>query len=451
MRALAAIALVVVSACVVPESASRRATEPTRIAPVATASPAPAAVRGQPPLAVGADPEAGVIFLRGADDWIYRYDGMTGQLSRATRHATIQLATADGIYAAGLEGGLTLLRWDGRVEPVDCGPGRFQLMLPSRDCLSYDTDAAARMVWVRSPGDAVARVLLDDLPAGGFVSSGDGRRAAVLRRAPGPTPEERAHNELWLVEVGGGTRRLYEPGSSEAFIVGPRWSPDGRWLTAFEIPIYGNSAMADGGRLLLIDTRTGAIVDLGKALPFAEWIQWSSDGRLAFVRGGDRQTWFDKTLVVRSSDGSEIALTDPDHVGLAPAWSTRPDGMLEITWIEAQAGDGNGGVYVGGTGPGSRYPVVSDLQSTPRRVAFPGLVEGIRPATDGYASLVLLRRPSPPGRDIHGALDLWLMKPPGSGIATQVPLVSGLGDLAFGFYGRQPSLFDLVAWSRDLR
>src|ERR1700704_5137770 len=31
----------------------------------------------------------------------------------------------------------------------------------------------------------------------------------------------------------------------------------------------------------------------------------------------------------------------------------------------------------------------------------------------------------------------------------QVPLITGLGDLAFGYSGFGPSLFDLVAWSLD--
>jgi hypothetical protein len=87
-----------------------------------------------------------------------------------------------------------------------------------------------------------------------------------------------------------------------------------------------------------------------------------------------------------------------------------------------------------------------------RQIPFPRIVEGLRPSADDRALLVLVRTPTPaPVHDEYGKLELWLMKPPGGGGATQLPLITGLGDLAFGFYGLQPSLFDLVAWSLDPR
>jgi hypothetical protein len=95
--------------------------------------------------------------------------------------------------------------------------------------------------------------------------------------------------------------------------------------------------------------------------------------------------------------------------------------------------------------------VSDDLRSPGHRLPFAGIVEGLRPSGDAALTLLLVRRPSAPGRDEYGALELWLTKPRGGGIATQVRLITGLGDLAFGYYGLQPSLFQLVAWSLDPR
>ena len=74
------------------------------------------------------------------------------------------------------------------------------------------------------------------------------------------------------------------------------------------------------------------------------------------------------------------------------------------------------------------------------RLRCPGLVtEGIRLSADATSALLLCRTP---GVDQH-ALQLWFA--PISG--TPRALVTGLGALGFGFYGLQPSLFDITAWS----
>ena len=450
---IALAALLVASACGGQHVASRVPAEPPGTpTPSASAAPSPTAPRGSPPVSTGVAPEAGVLFVAGPDDWIYRYDGPTGDLRRVTRHARIGLVTRDGAYAEGLEGGLVLLHWDGTVENVDCGPGRFQTMTVSGACLSYVAQDS-RSVWVRLPNETTARLLLPgDWGAGQIALSPEGRRVAVLRSKPGTTFDARAHNALWIIDADGTPRRLYEPKEPDAFLFFLAWSPDGRWLTVWEQPIVSNSVMADGDRLLLVDTTDGLVIDLGKTLVARGWLQWSADGRLAFVRGGDRQTWLGKQLVIRSPNGTVRVITDDDHVGLAPAWVPGPGGTPGLTWVEAPVGDGNGGVYVAGTGAGARYGVVSDdPRGQGRQLPFPGIVEGLRPSGDAALTLVLVRRPRAPARDEYGALELWLMKPPGSGTSTQLRLITGLGDLAFGYYGLQPSLFALVAWSLDPR
>src|SRR5437660_514297 len=78
----------------------------------------------------------------------------TGQLSRATGDSKIQRSTSVGAYAEGLEGGVQLLRWNGTIEAVDCGPGRFQLVGPRDACLSYTDTRSSRSVWIRLSGEA---------------------------------------------------------------------------------------------------------------------------------------------------------------------------------------------------------------------------------------------------------------------------------------------------------
>jgi hypothetical protein len=70
----------------------------------------------------------------------------------------------------------------------------------------------------------------------------------------------------------------------------------------------------------------------------------------------------------------------------------------------------------------------------------PGLMtEGFRWSADARAALLLCRAP---GVEQH-ALQVWYAPLGG----TPRALVTGLGDFGFGYYGLQPSLFDLVAWS----
>src|SRR2546427_7605853 len=110
---IALAALLVASACGGQQGTRPVATEPPSMpTPRASAAPSPAPPRGSPPVSTGVAPEAGVLFVTGAGDWIYRYDGATGGLPRVTRHPRIGLVTRDGAYAEGLEGGLALLHWD---------------------------------------------------------------------------------------------------------------------------------------------------------------------------------------------------------------------------------------------------------------------------------------------------------------------------------------------------
>src|SRR5437773_1914189 len=77
-----------------------------------------------PSLSAGAVDEAGIVYVWGADDGIYRYDGGTGKLLRIWGASTLARDSANGPYVLGRHGGITLLRWDGSTES-SCPVGSF--------------------------------------------------------------------------------------------------------------------------------------------------------------------------------------------------------------------------------------------------------------------------------------------------------------------------------------
>src|SRR5258708_8027904 len=97
----------------------------------AAASPSPAeSPKHATPLSAGAVPEAGVVYLWGADDGIYRYDGATGALAQVWGASPLARESAYGPYVLGRHGGTTLLRWDGTTQQVCSGGGRCRFRRP---------------------------------------------------------------------------------------------------------------------------------------------------------------------------------------------------------------------------------------------------------------------------------------------------------------------------------
>src|SRR5438445_156329 len=195
--AAALAALLVSIACVAPAggpAASPAAPTAAVTIPAPTASvplppPAPSPAPGAAPVSASVAPDAGVLYLIGADDAIYRYDGASG-----------------------------------RLDPV----------------------------W-RVPTRARAR-------------DGGARR----RRRPAP----------------------------QGILRAPRWSPDGGSALVLRIGTTSNSFAADGAETatLLVDIGTGRVSDLGVVLN-SGWAVWGPGGSLAYVRGGGRMTWENKTPI----------------------------------------------------------------------------------------------------------------------------------------------------------
>jgi len=453
--AAALAALLVSIACVAPAGGpaaspaapTTAATIPAPTASVPVPPPAPSPTPGAGPVSASVVPDAGVLFLIGADDAIYRYDGASGRLDPVWRASTFDRSSDEGAYVVGRHGGLTLLRWDGTTRDVGCGSG-FGSVSATGGCLSYGTDGVS----VRLAGESTARLVLPaDWGAGGAVWSPDGTRLLILRSirarpGPGLDPGQTA---LWLLERDGRLRELYRP-TPQGILRAPRWSPDGGSALVLRIGTTSNSFAADGAETatLLVDIGTGRVSDLGVVLN-SGWAVWGPGGSLAYVRGGGRMTWENKTLIVRSPEGRErVRNVSGERVALAPDWDPAHG---RLGWVSGPAapGSGNGDGYIDGLGGGARVAVVADdVRSTEVRCGEGRVVEGLRFSKDGDALLLLCRKP---GRDPL-PLELWLYR---MADGTSAPLVRGIASdrLAggFGFYGMQPNLVAITAWSRAAR
>ena len=436
MRRLAALlGAVLAAAC-----GSAAATQPEVVLPVptATASPSPtASAADRAPTSAGAVPDAGIVYVWGADDGIYRYDGATGALSRAWGASTLTRESAYGPYVLGRHGGMTLLRWDGTTQQV-CGGGRSDVS--TRGSCAYTgggTDRAVYTDFVEPDARAPKMILPADWSAGSFAWDWNGLELAIVRGEARPEPV-RQHSTLWVMDLRhGGLRKVFDSASATSYLSSLSWS--GRRISFLEIDSTSASASADGVNIHLwvIDIDTGRKIDLGHVIYQP---RWSPDGRLAFVRGGDRFTWTKKEVAVLDQNWNVTVIAGGGAtIALAPTWQpVFRDGRL--AWIEAPDTTECCQRYVAGLGPSAERVAVLDTATGRKRVDCPGMVtEGVRWAADGRAVLLLCRVP---GVDYH-ALQVWYA-PVG---ATPRALVTGLGDLAFGYYGRQPSLLDITAWS----
>jgi hypothetical protein len=418
-------------------------------APPGSPTPSPTPTTSAAPISAGAVADAGILYVRGADDRIYRYSGGTGSLEPVWRASTFERETADGAFAVGRHGGAMLLRWDGATSEVGCGTGVAVSVAMSGACASSGVGG----VFVKLPSDAEPRqVLPADWGAGGVSWSPNAQRLLILRwlrgrEVPGMDPGLAA---LWLMETDGRLREVYRP-SGSGILTAPRWSPDAAHVVVWQIGTTSASFAADGVGIdtLLVDVASGSVRSLGTVMNH-EWAGWSADGRLAFTDGAGRGTWRNKRLIVLATGGTEQVISPSrgeDRVALAPAWG--PHG--ELGWVSGPTQDSLGGTeYTEGRGVGVRVGIVEIAgQRREIRCGTGRVVEGLRWSADG-ASLLLLCRVA--GRDPL-PLEIWLYR---LADGTSAPLVRGLqsgvpGAGGFGYYGMQPPITSVAAWSRGLR
>ena len=453
------------SSAAAPQTESELATPPAATseapAPTATSQPSPttSAASGAP-VSAGTVADAGVLYVWGADDGIYRYDGATGALIRVWGMSTLSSETAYGPYVLGRHGGITLLQWDGTTQ-AKCPGGSFAA-ISTRGTCAFTGSGGDSAVYVDRGLGGVQMLLPADWGAGTYAWSPDGLELVIVRserRAdPVPALEPLSRNTLWHLDRRGILTKIFDSSNAMSFLYGLKWSFDGR-VAFWENATTSNSLAADGAATTLhvVDVHTRAHVNLGTTLGSRAWAQWSLDGRLAFVSGGGRQTWGNKQVIVFERDGTQRVIagalgkiSDGARAAIAPAWQPvfAPFGResvfgppARLAWIEGPAGDIDASPdYFRAVGPIAQRVAVLETPAGRSQLTCPGLVtEGVRWSADASAGLLLCRVP---GVDQH-ALQVWYA-PIG---ATPRALVTGLGDLGFGYYGLQPSLFDTVAWS----
>ncbi len=437
-----------------PASATPSASASARLVPSPAApppAPSPTAPRpGAAPISSGPVPDAGVLFVWGADDGIYRYDGATGALSRVWGASTLVRETAYGPYVLGRHGGLTLLQWDGATD-AKCSSGGFADLSIRGTCAFIGVGGDTAMYVDRGAG---AQTLLpSDWGATSFAWSPDGAELAIIRRErradPVPPLEPLWRSTLWHMDRHGALMKIFDSPSGMSSLYGLKWSFDRRVLV-WESTTTSNSLAADGvgTSLHVVNVDTRAEIDLGMMLGARAWAQWSVDGRLAFVSGGGRETWGNKQLVVLERDGARRVVAGDlgrpsaaATAAIAPAWQPIFGTPARLAWIEGPVGDMAASFdYVNGVGSSAQRVAMLATGSGLAKQVCPGLItEGVRWSAEASAILLLCRAP---GVGPH-PLQVWYAPLDG----TPRPLVSNLGDGGFGYYGLQPSLFDIVAWS----
>lgn len=426
----------------------------TRPVPAPTPAPAP---RG--PTSLGAAPEVGTLrFFESGTFW--RYEGATGRLSK--EEATDPHVLCQDVVAC-------------RFPPKDAwvvgsvvGPSSAQI-------------TADRKLLLSDPYGGGSGIKLPDLEFVGLHWSPDGRTIALERPPlpgtthpfPGATrsPFVSLPVELWLLDVDSGQeRKLYDrpaddcPAAASACGINyyqkhpfrlATWSPDGRYIGLWEDAGWSGSIDADGRPLVLIDVRTGQRIPLGPTLTSKSWLAWLPPHTLAYVAGGDRMTWDNKTIRLWSPEVGFKDVTGPNEVGLAPAWdvpnqrlyfvrgpigcerASCPPGSLRYTPQE----------FFPGRGVGDRHLVYWDLQrqvTTPLPRSSEYAEEGVRVSRDGSQLLVLRRRfvPSDGRSEIVGHIELWAFRPDLSdGRSLIRTTAQGFG--YYGYYG-----LGGIAWSR---
>ena len=448
-----------------PQTRSELATPSAAVsdAPVATASAMPSptvSAAGGAPVSAGAAADAGVLYVWGADDGIYRYDSATGALVRVWGMSALSSETAYGPYVLGRHGGITLLHWDGTTE-AKCPGGSFAA-ISARGTCAFTGVGGDSAVYVDRGIGGVQMLLPADWGAGSYAWSPDGLELVIVRSErrtdPVPAVEPLSRNTLWHLDRRGTLTKIFDSSNAMSFLYGLKWSFDGR-VAFWENSTTSNSLAADGAATTfhVVNVHTRAHVNLGTTLGSRAWAQWSLDGRLAFVSGGGRETWGNKQVIVLERDGTQRVIagalgktSDGARAAIAPAWQPvfAPFGResvfgppARLAWIEGPAGGIEASPdYFRAAGPIAQRVAVLETPGGRGSLTCPGLVtEGVRWSADASTALLLCRVP---GVDQH-ALQVWYAPIGG----TPQALVTGLGDLGFGYYGLQPSLFDIVAWS----
>jgi D-alanyl-D-alanine carboxypeptidase len=162
------------------------------------------------------------------------------------------------------------------------------------------------------------RVVVDDLEEPGHASwSPDGRRLAFTARASARA----SHGELYIMDVDGTHRRQLTDGAS--WSDGPSWSPDGSLIAyhSYEGPEMEIRVVRPDG------THMRTVVRVPIRGRFMGYPRWAPDGSRLVFTGADGG---DTDIQIVGLDGANLVTLTNDHVPEAePAWSS--DGRIAFT------------------------------------------------------------------------------------------------------------------------
>jgi WD40-like Beta Propeller Repeat len=211
---------------------------------------------------------------------------------------------------------------------------------PRADVLAVGTKRGGLRL---ASSDGRARTLLPD--GWGVLTvafSPDGRTIAVSRaRSHNGTPPALWHQEIWLIDLGSGARRMIFHVNPPAFA--PAWlqgfSPDGRWLIFWEDTQGSASLAADGLPLRAIRLSGGrAVTVINGGLPHRDFLTWCGNALVYVINRGGRQvtlgdgiaaaappTWRPRTILPAGGRRSWNSLSCP-----TPAAAERGGGALVV-------------------------------------------------------------------------------------------------------------------------
>ena len=416
--------------------------------PVATPrTPAPTAVPtvasdGSPQLLARSPDAGGVIFETTKGVW--RYDGSAGYLWRLGDHGR---ATADRTQY--------IVRRDDEhlFFLADAASGNLAALAPT-DAIDVDWVGAGRpMAFVDASGltfYAGLRTVSVPLPRAQFVRlSPDGSRAIVGVAADIAAPGPKIVNELVLVTLAAPRPRTLvtlTAGWMGPTIVPASWSPDGQFF-AYLAESTSASMSADGVRLAVLDATQGRVTELAVTTPSTAHLAWTAPHTLAYVAGGNRESWLNKTLRTWSPESGIRDISKQGEVGLNPSWSA--DGAT-LYYMSGPSVPYDPLAFFRGDASGDRRLAIADLrtgQCDVRLLQGITRTEGARAARSGPLMLVLLRRVvvfSSPSTSMDAVpLDIATYD-----TVTQMvtPLVR-IPSVGMGFYGGYSGP-EQMAWSR---
>ncbi len=407
------------------------ATAAARLTP--TPSPAPSATPA---------PRLGkVVFLRGGDAWALNLD--TGEQARLTEGGNVSHPrwSPSGEWLSFFRGKeLWITQASGgaprRISDLAISQAAWS---PVQDELAYVTNAGG--LYVARPNAESGKEIVpgpgsEGAGMGAFTWSPDGQWLAFewTEMKPGAPPTDQGIRRIQSngTNLGEIYTAFHLPTQADTVMLSS-WSPDGSRICFWTFPEGSPSLAADGVPLSCMQSTGGEPTQVAQAmLPEPRFVAWSPNGeQLALISGLNRETWFNKTLVVVSDDGHETkSLTAVDEIALSPNWTS--DGK-RLAFVCAPAMQGVSGADAAQVALVSRRicSIGADGKNK-RQLTNDVEFRDERPLWSRDGELILFLRLQKQSSNTRASL--WTMNSDGAQLQQVANELSPLPDW-FGFYG----------------